>query len=46
MANAALTAAIFIGIGALSSIMLPNPKETYESPQDMDTEPVRSIDVA
>lgn len=28
MAHAALAAAIFIGLGALSSIMLPNPKES------------------
>ncbi len=30
MAHAALAAAIFIGIGALSSLMLPNPKEEPE----------------
>ena len=39
MANAALIAALFIGLGALSSIMLPNPKgEPDESPQKMDAE--------
>ncbi len=42
MAHAALTAAIFIGIGALSSLMLPNPKDEPEEVAPPHGEAVRS----